>query len=132
MAFKSRIFRSQKGNSIIEFALVLPLLLLILFGITEFGRAILVTNILHTASREGARIAAVSPIDDSLSVQSRVQEVLATSNITPKDIIIEYTAATKSIKVSVKADFEVLSLGILGSFAGIIELQGTTVMKYEG
>ena len=41
-------------------------------------------------------------------------------------------AATKSIKVSVKADFEVLSLGILGTFAGIIELQGTTVMKYEG
>ncbi|HDS01097.1 MAG TPA: hypothetical protein ENO22_00090 [candidate division Zixibacteria bacterium] len=132
MAFKSRIFRNKKGNSIIEFALVLPILLLILFGITEFGRAIMVTNVLHTASREGARLASVSDLSDTVSIQTRVQEVLSASNVAPKNITMQYDAATKTVRVSVTSDFEVLSLGILGTFAGVIELQGTTIMKYEG
>ncbi|NIP42270.1 MAG: hypothetical protein GWO41_04160 [candidate division Zixibacteria bacterium] len=132
MAFKSRLFRNKKGNAIIEFALVLPILLLVLFGITEFGRAIMVTNVLNTASREGARLAAVSDLSDTVSVQTRVQEVLTASNVTPKNITVEYSAATRTVKVSVTSDFEVLSAGVLGSFAGVIELHGTTIMKYEG
>ena len=123
---------NERGNSVIEFALILPILLLIVFGITEFGRAIMVTNMLNSASREGARLAAVTPINDTTTVRARVIEVLATSNITPKDISIEYSSSTNSVKVSVSTDFEVLSAKVLGTFAGIIELKGTTVMRYEG
>ena len=65
-----------RGNAVIEFALTLPILLLVVFGITELGRMIMTTNVLNTASREGARFAAVRPASDSLSVQARVAEVL--------------------------------------------------------
>jgi len=128
-----KLFSKDKdGQSLIEFALVLPILLLVLFGITEFGRAIMVTNVLHTAAREGARLAAVSPVGDSLSVQARVVQVLDAANITAKEITIQFLLAEKSVEVTVTTDFEVLSGGILDPFVGTFELKGKTVMRYEG
>jgi Flp pilus assembly protein TadG len=59
MAFliTARLRRSERGAEVIEFALVLPLLLLIVFGIVDFGflfqRYVVVTN----AAMEGARVA---------------------------------------------------------------------------
>ncbi len=46
-----------KGNSLIELALILPILLLLLWGVVDFGRAILFNNILVNMSREGANLA---------------------------------------------------------------------------
>lgn len=112
-------------------ALLLPILLLILFGITEFGRAIMTANVLNTASREGARLAAVSSLSDTLQVEARVIEVLDAANITPKAITVQYFGANNSVRVRVTSDFEVLSASILEAFVGTFELSGTTVMKYE-
>ena len=126
------LLKEKDGQSVIEFALILPILLLVLFGITEFGRAIMVTNVLNTASREGARLAAVSPVGDSLSVRGRVVQVLQAANITAKDITIQFLPAEKSVEVTVTTDFEVLSGGILDPFIGTFELKGKTVMRYEG
>lgn len=47
--------KAQKGVAIVEFALVLPLLLLLTFMTTELGRAIYQYNILTKAARDGAR-----------------------------------------------------------------------------
>lgn len=132
MISKFAIFRNNKGNSVIEFALVLPILLLVVFGITEFGRAIMVTNVLNSAAREGARLAAVTSLTDTTSVRARVIEVLTAANITFEEINVEYSASTRTVKVTVTNNFEVLSAGVLGSFAGTITLRGATVMKYEG
>src|SRR5437867_12922393 len=46
---------SQSGQSLMEFAMVLPLVLLVVFGITEFGRAYYQYNTLSKAIRNGAR-----------------------------------------------------------------------------
>ena len=46
---------AQKGQSLLEFAAVLPLMLLIAFGVTEFGRAYYQYNTLSKAIRDGAR-----------------------------------------------------------------------------
>ncbi len=48
-------FRSERGASLVEFALILPLLLVILFGIIEFGLIMYNKAIITNASREGAR-----------------------------------------------------------------------------
>ncbi len=92
----------------------------------------MVTNVLNTASREGARLAAVSPVSDSLSVQARVVEVLDAANIDAKDITIQFFVSDKSVEVTVTTDFEVLSGGVLDPFVGTFELRGKTVMRYEG
>ena len=129
---KKLFLKDKKGQSIVEFAMILPILLLVLFGITEFGRAIMVTNVLNTASREGARLAVVSSVGDSLSVRARVVEVLDAANIDAKQITIQFLLAEKSVEVTVTTDFEVLSGGVLDPFVGTFELKGKTVMRYEG
>jgi Flp pilus assembly protein TadG len=51
--------RRDRGATAVEFALLLPLLLLIVFGIIDFGRALNAQITLTQAAREGARLAAL-------------------------------------------------------------------------
>jgi Flp pilus assembly protein TadG len=57
MWIKSTRTRQDRGASAVEFALVLPLLLLVIAGIVDFGRAFFTQVILTNAAREGARAA---------------------------------------------------------------------------
>ena len=59
---------NERGAAAVELALILPLLLLILFGIMEFGRAYNVQVSLTQAAREGARYAAVHYQEGGLNV----------------------------------------------------------------
>ncbi|MBX7445209.1 MULTISPECIES: TadE/TadG family type IV pilus assembly protein [unclassified Arthrobacter] len=62
--------RKEKGAVAVEMAIVLPLLLLILLGIIEFGRAYNVQVSLTQAAREGARYAAIHHAESGLNVQA--------------------------------------------------------------
>ena len=53
--FKGR--QASVGSSLIELAIILPVLLILVLGVADFGRAILFNNILITMSREGANLA---------------------------------------------------------------------------
>lgn len=52
--------RSESGAAMVEFALILPLLLMLVFGTIEFGRAYNAQNTLTHAAREGAREYAIT------------------------------------------------------------------------
>ena len=52
--------RSERGASLVEFALVLPLLMLFVFGVIEFGGTYNDSNALRNGVREGARLAVVN------------------------------------------------------------------------
>ena len=56
--------KEQKGQTLIETALILFLLLLILLGISEFARAWYTKSSLKNGARQGARVAAVTPGND--------------------------------------------------------------------
>ena len=51
---------SERGAAMVEFAIIAPLLLLLVFGIIEFGRAYNAQNSLTHAAREGAREYAIT------------------------------------------------------------------------
>ena len=51
--------RDDKGTTVVEFALVLPIFLLLVFGIFDFGRYFFVEHTLQYATREGMRLALV-------------------------------------------------------------------------
>lgn len=55
----------QKGQALVEAAIILPLLLLLIMGIFEFGRAMFLKNTLNNAARAGARTAVVTPKFDA-------------------------------------------------------------------
>lgn len=60
---RSRVPKSsgQRSQALIEFALVSPILLLLLFGIIDIGRAVFYYDTLANAAREGARVAVQAP-----------------------------------------------------------------------
>ena len=49
----------ERGQALVEFALVLPILILLLVGIFDFGRAVYAFNTVNNAAREGVRLAIV-------------------------------------------------------------------------
>ncbi len=56
----SVITRNQNGATAVEFAIILPVLILVLFGIIEFGLLLFNQQIITNASREGARAGIVN------------------------------------------------------------------------
>ncbi len=122
-----------RGNAVIEFALTLPILLLVVFGITELGRAIMTKNVLSTASREGARLASVSSVSDSLNIYARVEEILAAARIDSSTIVVQYDVPGHSVRVRVTTNFQILSKSVLPpALRGTIPLTGETVFRFEG
>src|SRR5437762_11141279 len=68
--------RSQRSQSMVEFALIAPVLLLLLFGIIDFGRLIYIYSTLNQAVNEGARMAIRdSPmLPTNIDVQTSVRQ----------------------------------------------------------
>ena len=62
------MMRDDRGQSLVEFALTLPMLLVVMFMITEFGRALYQYNVMAQATREGARTAVVSGSGNAASI----------------------------------------------------------------
>lgn len=56
-----RFIRSRDGSVILETALMITILLMLMFGIVDMGRALFSENNLVSAAREGARYAAIDP-----------------------------------------------------------------------
>ena len=70
---------NQKGAALLEFAIILPFLLVLVFGMIEFGLIAYNKQVITNASREGARWAIVQPSAapwrSASSVAGVVQEV---------------------------------------------------------
>jgi Flp pilus assembly protein TadG len=56
--WRRRFLRSEQGSVLIETALMLTIILLLMFGVVDMGRALYTANNLVSAAREGARFAA--------------------------------------------------------------------------
>lgn len=67
--------RAQRSQAIVEFAIVAPILLLLIFGIVDFGRVIYVYVTLNQAVNEGARAAviATAPLPTDADVEAAVK-----------------------------------------------------------
>ena len=53
----------ERGDGLVEFALILPILMLVLMGIVDLGRAVYAYNVVANSAREGARYGIASPSD---------------------------------------------------------------------
>jgi Flp pilus assembly protein TadG len=126
----------REGQGLVEFALVVPLLLLLLLGIAEFGRAWMTRNILTGATREAVRVAAVPPPAGSMAAaRARATAVLASAGITTPPARIEVTdapAAYGAVTVTVNYDFPWLFAGFIPGLGGpTLPLRSTTTMRRE-
>jgi Flp pilus assembly protein TadG len=90
-----RLRKHKNGTALVEMALVLPLLLLLVFGMIDFGLVIKDRMALIQAAREGARIAAIG--DTTANIRSTVvasSPSLAITNDTTHIVLTTGAAST--------------------------------------
>lgn len=118
---------SENGQGLLEFALILPILLLVALGLLDLGRAFFAAIIISNASREGARYLTLHPEDNAADAygntftgtkQTAIAEVQGSYiNISPADVHVTYCRDADGfpgcdsgypVIVRVDSDFELL------------------------
>lgn len=125
-----KIFKIEKGQSLVEFALLLPVFTFILFGIIEFSRLWETVNVLTSAAREGARVAAVTNPNVSQTM-SAAQNVLSAANISNASINISGPNSASEVIVTVSVNYTPLTGSIVPG-VGPFYLSRRTTMHWEG
>ena len=106
--------RDEAGAALVEFALFAGLLLILAFGIIDFGRALFTANNITAAAREGARYAAVlqNPMASELLIRQRVASHMSPFGNAPIDpatqVFVTYQSSgpqLQSITVEVRYPF---------------------------
>lgn len=108
----------------------MPVFIVLLFGIMEFGRLWEVSNILTSAAREGARIAAVTAPDEQ-AVTEAVQNILNAGQITGVDIQISGPTGSSEVSVTLILDYEPMS-GVIIPGLTSLSISRSTTMRWEG
>ena len=104
--------REQKGQSTVEFAILLPFLILLLLGIIQFGIIFSSYITVTSAAREGARIAIVGASDSE--IKNKVIDSAAATpfleQLTPADITVTPSTRVQRqpVIVSVNASVKIL------------------------
>ena len=135
------VTRQDKGQNLVEFALLLPIFLLILVGIAEFGRAWMIKNVMTGAAREDARDASVKLDTTSAfnAAKSMADPILASANIPltlqPADFH-EAAAPVPIVSISITYNYPLTFLNLVsGLFPGLpgpnINLAGTATIRRE-
>ena len=135
--WKNRIVRRRTGDpraraaAVVEFAVVLPLLLTILFGIIEYGWVFMVRQSLQTAAREGCRIAVLQTATDT-AINARVAQVMGPTGLTYSVTLTHAGAGNPVETVEIAVPYNDVSL--MGGFFGTHDynLAGTCSMRKEG
>jgi Flp pilus assembly protein TadG len=121
-------FRESSGQEVVEFALILPLLLLLLLGILEFTLAVFSYNTVANAAREGAR-AGVVPDATVEEIEAAVYGRATGVNLT--SVAVTLTSAT--VTVTVTYDHHLLIGAIVQAVGGdpVLHLSTTATMQTE-
>jgi hypothetical protein len=75
--------RRRSGQSLVEFALVLPLMLLLIMGVVDFGRGIFAFNEIADAAREGGRTGIVNQTLSDIRARAAEQAIALGIPTTP-------------------------------------------------
>jgi Flp pilus assembly protein TadG len=122
---------SDRGSELVEMAIVLPIFILLIMGIIDFGFLFQKYEVVVNAAREGARLAAVGTHDNA-AVETRVHNFLTDAGLTgtanaqvgdTSMTISGIAVATKTVTVLYPSDFLFLP--------GSVNLQGVAVMRVQ-
>jgi Flp pilus assembly protein TadG len=126
--------RGERGATAVEFAFILPLLIVLVLGIAEFGRAFQVSGTLSAAAREGVRVMALQ--NDPAAARTAVRTAAPSLNPAVTDGQITITPAScpatgltsTTVRVTVTYPMPFLT----HFFGSGVTLTGTGVMRCNG
>lgn len=133
----TRFAKRDDGQALVEFALIMPFLLLFIVGIVEFGRAWNEHEVLTDATREGARKAAVyDPAITKADIEQVILDRLASANMSPDSIVLTNWDGARGtyVQVHVVVPYEFIFFGALANWAAgdrEVLLKSTFSMRNE-
>jgi len=106
---------NERGANLVEAALVVPMLLILLLGVTDLGRAYHTYITIINAVREGARYG-VSHASDTAGIRARVMSEAQFSDVdlSGATITVENGGSGNPVRVTVRTDFPVILGNLLG------------------
>ena len=135
---------ARRGQAVVEFALILPVFLLMLFGAIEFGRAYYNVHLLTNAAREGARMGALPDkveADVQGSVDRFLQNAALSGGWSTTTAVYDQSGTARTglvdavegdrVHVTVAYNFNVLAGSLLPGFSGTVQLRGRCVFRRE-
>ena len=126
--------RNERGATAVEFAFIVPLLIVLVLGIAEFGRAFQVQGTLSAAAREGVRLMALQ--NDPAAAKAAVRNAATSLNpaITDAQIAITPTSCPviNSGSTTVKLTITYPMPYMTGFFGSGVTMTGTGVMRCNG
>jgi Flp pilus assembly protein TadG len=125
-----RVARRQGGQELVEYALVFPLLLLLILGIIEFGIIIFSYNTISNAAREGARYGVVNR-KDMAGVSARVRDRAV--GLDQSLLQVTSTETGGAIRVEVIYDARLMTAPIVEAVGGdpTLRLRAVSTMRAE-
>ena len=126
--------RDERGATVVEFAFIVPLLIVLVLGIAEFGHAFQVSGTLSAAAREGVRVMALQ--NDPVAARAAVRGAAPTLDpaVTNAQIAITPAACPTAGPTSTTVRLTVTyPMPFLTDFFGSgVTLTGTGVMRCTG
>jgi len=141
---------NDKGQALVEFALILTLIVAVLFGIIEFGRSWYYANSLVSGARAGARFASIKPRDANFRagvVAYTFAQISSSMSVTlDEDLFVNVSAYNSSgaaknnfgnlstgdaITVITRFYFDPLTGSIVPFFSGTKHIVRKATMRYE-
>jgi Flp pilus assembly protein TadG len=128
---------NESGQTLVEFSLILPFMLVLIFALVDFGRAFHTWLVVTNAAREGARAAATQK--DMNQIQTRINDSLGSLDSSKLTITLTNVQGPRgeSIEVDLAYDFEfVTPLGgmasvLSGGNVGAPTINGHSSMRLE-
>jgi Flp pilus assembly protein TadG len=132
---RTRCRQRRVGAAVAEFAVVVPVFFVLIFGMIEYGRMVMVVQILTNAAREGARVA-VSDTSTTAGVKAASNQYLTAANISNTTITVTpdpptSAAAGTTVSVQVSVPFNKVSWLPSPWFLGSRTLSYTATMRRE-
>ena len=123
----------SRGTSTLEFVVVLPVLLFVLFSIVELSRAWLTLNLATAAAREGVRAGVVAaPSSVSTAGNAKIDGMLGSGNWTGGvSCATNPCAADQVVSATVTLQFHTVVPLIMPAMFGTMNITQTATMRYE-
>jgi len=124
--------KNQKGQALVEFAIILPLLLLLVMGIFQFGMMINSYLTIQNITREGARAAVVGSMDSEIIQKMKQISPTLNHNQLSIDITPSQGIRRSGESLTVKASYQYpMTVPIISNLFSEVTLNAKTSMRVE-